>query len=348
LMLPLLLEEVQSMNVENYSPRSENDYRPLKFIEFYEGFRLALDSLEKTGISLKLYVYDVDKDTAKTKRMLRNPEMKNMDLIIGLLFQKNFQIVSDFAQKHGINIVNPVSERDQIIHDHSRVFKVMPSNASQVKHLAEMLSSNFSDQNILIASNSQYRDKDVAERLKTECTKLKLQATVTEGYGPAIAKLSREKGNVIIAFSANKVYAIELLTKLSEIRNDYNMTIIGLPRWDKLEGLESDYLVNMKVHVMSPEFIDYQDKEVEKFVQDFQQRYKTDPELLAFQGFDVAFYFLTALQRYGKNFGRCISDLHLKSLQTDFEFSRSGDNGYENQHWEMYEYENYRLKRVGK
>jgi LysM repeat protein len=348
LMIPLMLGEVPAMSVENYNPKEENEYKPLKFIQFYEGLLLALDSLKKTGISLKLYVYDVDKDTAKTKRLLKNPEMKSMDLIIGVLYQKTFQIVADFAQKNGINIVNPVSEREQIITDHSRVFKIMPSTASQSGYLAEVLAGGFSDQNILIARNSQFSDKDAAERLKSECGKRKIEATITEGYGPAIEKLSKEKGNVMVVFSDNKVYAIELLTKLNEIRNDYRLTIIGLSRWDKLEGLESDYLVNMKVHVMSPEFVDYQDKDVKKFVLAFQDRYKTDPELLAFQGFDVAFYFLTALQKYGKNFGHCIPELRMKSLQTEFQFSKTGDNGYENQHWEMYEYENWRLVRVGK
>lgn len=348
LMLPLLLGEVPNIDVENYSSKSENDYRSLRFIQFYEGFRMALDSLEKNGISLKLYVYDEDKDTLQTKRMLRNPEMKNMDLIIGLLYQKNFQLVSDFAQKNGINIINPLSEREQVITDHSRVFKVMPSNVSQISHLAEDLANEFPDQNIVIARNIQYSDLDAADSLKMECSKRKLQAIITEGYEHAIENLSKEKGNVLVVFSENKVYAIELLTKLNEIRNDYNLTIIGLPRWDKLDGLETDYLVNMKVHVMAPYFIDYQDKDVKKFVLNFQDQYKTDPELLAFQGFDVAYYFLSALQKYGKNFGHCVPEFHMKSLQTDFQFSRSNDNGYENQHWEMYEYENYRLKRVGR
>jgi ABC-type branched-subunit amino acid transport system substrate-binding protein/LysM repeat protein len=348
LMLPLMLGEVPSMNVENTSAKHETEYKSLRYIQFYEGFRMALDSLEKTGISLKVYVYDVDKDTTHTKRLMRNPEMKNMDLIIGLLYHKEFQIVADFAQKNGINIVNPLSERELIIADHSRVFKVMPSNASQATYLAGILASEFKDQNILIARNSQYGDRDAADRLKAECDQRNIQPTVTEGYGPAIEKLSKDKPNVIVTFSENKVYAIELLTKLNEIRNDYNLTIIGLPRWDKLEGLESDYLVNLKVHMMTPSFIDYQDKDIKIFVQRFQDHYKTDPELLAFQGFDVAYYFLSALQKYGKNFNRCISEMSMKSLETRFQFSHSGDNGYENNHWEMYEYENYRLTRDGK
>ncbi|MCX6252810.1 MAG: LysM peptidoglycan-binding domain-containing protein [Bacteroidetes bacterium] len=346
LMLPLYLDQVSQMDVENIPAIEPVRYKSLQYIEFYEGFRMALDSLEKNGLSLKVYVYDIDKDTNKTKRLLRNPDLRNMDLIIGLIYQKNFQMVAEFAQKNGINIINPISERNQIIRDHSHVFKMIPSDESQYSHLAELLSRKFNGDNILIVRNGKFPVKDAAEHMNNECSKINVQARVTEGVGAAISNLSNEKKNVFIVFSENKVYALELLTKLNEIRNDFTITVIGLPRWDKIEGLESDYLVNLKVHVLAPWFIDYSEPEVNRFVFSFHDKYKTDPGILAFQGFDTGFYFLTALSKYGKNFGHCLSDLHMKSLHTDFQFMQTNNNGYENQHWEMYEYDNYRLKRI--
>jgi hypothetical protein len=113
-----------------------------------------------------------------------------------------------------------------------------------------------------------------------------------------------------------------------------------------MEGLEPEYLVNLKTHMMASSFIDYDNPEVKKFVLKFQDRYKTDPDLLAFQGFDIAFYFLTALLKYGKAFDHCINELRMKSLKTDFHFTQSKGNGYENQHWEIYKYEDYKMKRV--
>jgi hypothetical protein len=85
---------------------------------------------------------------------------------------------------------------------------------------------------------------------------------------------------------------------------------------------------------------------VKKFVSTFQERYKTDPDPLAFQGFDVATYFLTALATNGKSFDRCLIDFHLKSLGNDFRFASTEGNGFVNQHWEIYRYEDYLLKRI--
>jgi LysM repeat protein/ABC-type branched-subunit amino acid transport system substrate-binding protein len=346
LMIPLYLNEVTGMDVENLPSNPEEDYAPLRFIQFYEGVRIALDSLQKTGLSIRLYTYDVDKDTVKTRRLLKNPDLKEMDLIIGLLYNKNFQIVSDFADKNDISIVNPISERTQIIANHPEVFKVMPSTGSQYSELADVFKSKFPESNILIVRNGQYRDKDAAATLNSECGSRQIDSRIVEGYGAAIDKLSKDRENVIVIFSESKAYALDLITKINELRNDYRITLVGLPRWDKIEGLESDYLVNLRVHMMAPDFIDYDDPGVKRFVKEFQARYKTDPDPLAFQGFDIANYFLNALNKYGHNFGRCIPDFRMKSLQTDFHFIQSKGNGFENRHWEIYEYDNYRLRKA--
>jgi hypothetical protein len=346
LMLPLFLGEVSAMDAENPPSDPESAYRSLQFIQFYEGFRMALDSLQKTGLSIQLYVYDVSGDTVATRRILRNPEMKKMDLIIGLLFHRNFQIVSSFALKNSIPIVNPLSEREQIINGNPFVFKVYPSVESQTKELSAYLAYKYANDNILIIRDVQFGDNAKPENLRKACANLNMNVRSMVGYGAAFEFLSKEKMNVLIVFSKNKVFTLELFTKLNEFRNDYKLTVCGLPRWDKMEGLEPEYLVNLNTHLMTPSFIDYEDAETNKFVFQFQEKYKTDPDLLAFQGFDVACYFLSALRLYGKAMDHCLPGFRMKSLQTDFQFSPSNGDGYENQHWEIYQYENYKMKRV--
>ena len=344
LMLPLYLNEVDQIDINEISKSGTQDYHPFQFIEFYEGFRLALDSLKKTGISLQLTVYDVVRDTIRIKKILKDPDLKKLDLIIGLLYNRPFQLVGDFAQKNNIPLVNPLSEREQIIEGNTIVIKVHPTIKSQTFQLVQYLSETFSDATVLIVNNGQYGNKDAADKMLKECQSKKLDARITQGYESTLGVFSKEKENVVIAFSENKSYVLDLITKLNEWRNEYKITLVGLPRWDKLDDIEVDYLVNLKTHIVAPSFIDYDDINVKKFISKYQEQYKTDPDPLAFQGFDVAYYFLTALTRYGKSFGRCLPDLRMKSLQTDFQFSSTKGNGFVNQHWEIYWYENFFLK----
>jgi ABC-type branched-subunit amino acid transport system substrate-binding protein len=347
LLVPLFLGEVSQMDVDAGSDASEQEYRPLQFLEFYEGFRMALDSLKETGISLKVHVYDADRDTVNTIKLLEKPELKNMDLIIGLMYQRNFRILADFAEKNNINIVNPISERDSIVLGNPRIFKICPSSKTQFSEMIRYVTTDFGDSNVIVISDNQRLNKAIATSIMTELGEQKVDVHLAEGYGEVLSLLTSKKGNIIILISNNRSYVLDVVTKLNEHRNEFSMTLLGLPRWDQFDDIEADYLVNLNTHVMAPYFIDYDDPGVKKFVAQFQERYKNDPDPLAFQGFDVTMYFVTALWSYGRSFERCIPELRMKSLQTDFRFSSSGKgNGYENQYWEMYGYDNYRLKRI--
>jgi ABC-type branched-subunit amino acid transport system substrate-binding protein/LysM repeat protein len=346
LLIPLYLSEVAQMDIDPDPDATAQENRPLQFVQFYEGFRMALDSLEETGVSLKVTVYDAERDTLKTLKLLQDPELRKMDLIIGMMYHRNFQLVADFAEKNNIPIVNPISERDLILEGNKKVFKVRPSLKTQFSELIRYLETNFKDSNIVVISDNQRMNKTTASNIMTAMEDKKADVHLADGYGEVLSLLSKNKGNIIVLISDNKSYVLDVVTKLNEHRNEFGVTLLGLPRWDRFDDIEADYLVNLKTHVMAPYFVDYDDPGVKKFVSMYQDRYLTDPDLLAFQGFDITFYFVTALWKYGRSFERCIADLRMNSLQTDFRFLSSKDNGFENQQWEMYEYDNYRLRRI--
>ena len=346
LMMPLFLAEVDGLNADNPAPDVLETSKSFQFLPFYEGFRMALDSLEKLGLRIKLYVYDVDKDTAKTRQLLLKPELKSMDLIIGLLYHKNFQMVAAFAEKNKINIVNPISERSELVSGNPFVFKVRPSKKSQLEKLADYMSSEFNRGQVLIVRNGKYPDKNAPDQLKKECQERKLNAQVVEGQEAAIGKLSKEKENFIVVFSDNQEYTLDLTRRLYELRDEFNITLVGLPDWSVMDELEIEYLVSLRTHLVSANTIDYDDPSVKTFVRQYQTIYKADPPLLAFQGFDDSFFFLSALNQFGTNIQRCIGELKINSLQTNFSFGHTKGNGFENQSWMISRYENYRLVKV--
>ena len=349
LMLPLYLDEVTAMNPETATEEAVLNWNSLKYLPFYEGFRLAVDSIQKQGLHLTLNVYDLSKDSLKTSQLLKKPEVRSADLIIGLLFNKNFQMVAKFAHEKHIPIVNPISERGEILINNDMVFKANPSRASMLEVLADYIQKSMYRGQILIIRNGQYKDRDIAERLKKECLERNLNVVLAEGQDVAIGKLSKTKENVIVAFTDNNVYALDLMRRFYELRNDYKISLVGLPGWEKIEGLETDFLNGLNTHLVSPAFVNYSDAGVKNIILRFQQQYKTDPEPLAFQGFDVGFYFLSALMKFGKQLPKCITDFRLNTSQTSFEFVRSGNNnsnGFENRRWSVYKYENFKLVRV--
>jgi len=343
LMLPLYLGEVSEIDTENLPENPVETYKSLQFIQFYEGFRISLDSLAKTGVRVKLFVYDVDKDTLATRQLLKNPELKNMDLMVGLIYHRNFQIVAEFAQKNKISIVNPISERSELVSDNPFVIKIRPAEACQLSQLAGYLEKNYAGAKLFFLRDGQFKEKEDVEELRKECIHRKLNIYPVESINVAMNSIIKEKENVVLAFSSSTSYILELSRRLYEVKNDYNLTLVGMPSWDRIERLEKEYLVGLHTHLMVPSFVDYQNPEAKAFIGKFQDQYKTDPDPLAFLGYDVAQYFVSALWKNGTGFLAHLPVVPKKGIQTTFDLKSVNGNGYENQHWEIIKYDNYRL-----
>ena len=120
------------------------------------------------------------------------------------------------------------------------------------------------------------------------------------------------------------------------------MVVIGLPEWNRFSDMETDHLHNLDIHFLSDSYIDYNNDAVKIFVKKYRNTFKTEPDQYAFDGYDIGFYFLSALLHYGKSFERCLPYYNEKLLQTSYEFKKSHPAGLENQHWNPFIYRNYK------
>jgi len=116
LMVPLFLEDLlDEKKMDDLSRGKAQGFLPFSFVNFVEGAMLAVDSLRNMGIDVQMDIYDVDKSITKTAKVLQEPGLKNVDLIIGPFYQQSFHQVALFAGNFGIPIVNPLSYREEIL-----------------------------------------------------------------------------------------------------------------------------------------------------------------------------------------------------------------------------------------
>ena len=129
LMVPLYLDDIDRLDLSKARIEKTKSTRSLKFLQFYEGFMMAVDSLTSYyGLNLELSVFDVHEDVASAQAALRQLEEEEVDLIVGPFFSKSFALVQEFAQRRDILIVNPMSERESILVDADNVVMTVPSS----------------------------------------------------------------------------------------------------------------------------------------------------------------------------------------------------------------------------
>ncbi len=322
-------------------------------LQFYEGALLAIDTLKKQKFNAKIFVYDVDdKDSSNLLALLKKPELAKTDLIIGPLYASSFMPVAKFAKEHMIPIVSPFTLVNKILFNNPYVCKVSPSTVLQVEQMAHYVIDTFKNENIILVNtmNQKYAsfynafrkigndDLIAAGKPLSDSLKLLFNVNLIESM------LSTTKTNVIALPSNDQSYVSDFISKLHMLEDKYKIVLIGMQSWITYDNMDYEYLNRLSLHVPSNGFVDYSTPASKWFIKKYQDRFKTTPDMYGFQGYDVTYYFLSSLQKFGSGFLNNIKNNEYKGIETGFRFSQfPADSGFENQSVLILKYQNYQL-----
>ena len=164
--------------------------------------------------------------------------------------------------------------------------------------------------------------------------------------GTLKSQLSGVRDNLIIAYGDNNVFATQMLNSLAKTADRFPITLVCIPDWARFEKLLVENLLKMHAIYVSDFFDDYQSEEVKRFVLNYRSKYAAEPQKYAFQGYDLGYYFLSAMMRYGSDdLLRCLHCHRPSLMHTQYRFyyrnyrSPSQNDGKENVSWSLYQYD---------
>lgn len=410
LMLPLFLEQVDSVLLKSPANVKLLTAKPFSFIHFYEGFMIAVDSLVNTrNLKLELKIYDIDNNITKVDVAMQDPWLKNADLIIGPFYIKPFEMMMGFADTNGIMIVNPLTNRSNLVDNQPNLVKVKPSYYSQIDYVRNLVKDRYVDNNVFIVrmddngdstiiadlsrelkevinpytlvSNrkivsrlrmiyNKMEDKDevniedvefhsdgtlldytLANVLIDDSVRFNNDVYVVNYNNDRLETVNKygsvARNNVVIVYTDQSVAATQLINKVNMLTERYPVTLICMPEWSKFDKLFSENLMNMSSVYLDDKFLDYNSVAVNSFICKFRKIYGTEPTDYAYQGFDIAWYFLNALMRFGPDMSSCLPYYQIPLLNNDFVFVRNEDgDGLENINWNMYQFKNYEKVKI--
>lgn len=401
LLVPLYLNDIEKLDLSKERIEKTKSARVLKFLQFYEGFMMAADSLtEYYGLRLELTVIDVNENVAGAQEAVNQLRSEPVDLIVGPFFSRSFAVVQEYAQQHNIMIVNPMSERESILMGAPNVLKLKPSAQAMATELADMIKMHYPKAKVTLLVENSMGDSAVVnaiERALREAVAPEVQlsnAEMLEMIGKESRRrnmgkkmlstlevegqifstrvleenpngviyfnnpmlrlsssesdistfkngLSSARDNVLIAYGSDIVFATTILNNINKSAQKYPITLVGLPNWTEHDNLLVENLLNMNAIYFDDHFVNFNDSIVMDFVDSFREKYDCDPMPYAFEGFDVGWYFMNALMRYGSHALDCLPYYHLPLLSTRYYFGKNRNNdGLENRYWNIYQYDN--------
>lgn len=351
LMLPFFIEPQPVSQVPDSLDTilEANPYRSYEFMQFYYGAMLAIDSLKNLGLNARVFVYDVDNTPESILKVLEEPELPDMDIIIGPLLAAGFDQVAKFARERQIRIVNPLSSRSEFLVNNPYAIKARPTAKDQVSLIISYIKNHYPDHNIIVVRQYSFSEANSLDLFKREFSEFDFNEVIfirdsLEGIRRNLDSLHQ---NIVIGLSTDNVFAMDLVRKLNDIRSEYPLTCFGLQQWEDF-ALDTDHIVNLNLHLPSSNFIDYNSEQVKQFISAFRKKYDTEPlpNRFAFSAFDVTWYFVNAMITYGEAFDECLPSFLHRGLEIPFDFETHDRHGMENKGLTIYRFQDFGKKEV--
>ena len=351
LLLPFQLNEIDP----KISKRS-NQY----ILDFYEGVKLAVDSLKAKGILVNLYSYDTEKDITIINSIISLPELKTMDLIIGPVYPVQMPIVAAFSKKNNIINISPFSANSRIIENNEFSYLFQPTIEIQAGIAARYASLNFrfdssfvydyippkpkyknkeivpvEHKNVIIFYGNELKDSLIASYYRDSCIANNLVVSNFEKINRSKVGLLRtilgdsvkvSKANHVFAATSDEVIAANIMSLMEIGRN--NTPLITRSDWLFFSLISFEQFEKRNVFFIHPDYYDYSNVFYKNFKTSYIKRTKIYPSIQSLQGFELMLYFGNALKQYGTYFKYEIDKAAYTKgyLFQGFDFSNSYSN----------------------
>lgn len=322
-------DSVAPANATIIDPKAEN------FLEFYEGALLAIDSLQQQGMNVELCVFDAS-NMNMINALLQLDVFRELDLIIGPVYPELQETVASFAAKNRIPMVSPLANTGNFEENNSYYFKVNPTRDYQVEQSAKYIANKFKAKNFVMlkmnGNNSSTEAKmanlgrekllNAKQQDRGDITLFHEYSFQQQGLQGIKSILDNTDENIFMIPTDDEAQVSVAVTNLNALAEHFDVVLMGTSNFPKMKSIQTENYHHIRLRYLAPTFVDYNKPLVRRFVSNYREVFSDEPTQFSFQGYDVSYYFLSALYRYGKNFRNCIPEYPMELTQTNFSFRK--------------------------
>ncbi|MCD4769864.1 MAG: hypothetical protein K8R35_06840, partial [Bacteroidales bacterium] len=255
-------------------------------------------------------------------------------------------------------VVSPLVKRNsEILRSNPYLFKVQPSMEVVQETMAESI-SNFYDYNLVFVHSDTVWSEDLLSDFKNMIyRKMRYRVpyedirfrevffTSRSAYHDTINiiehAMSKEIPNLVIIASDDEAVMSGVIINVHTLLRNYEIEVIGYPALRWLDNLDPEYFYDLGVMLLTPNWLDYDQKDVREFIESYRDKFRMEPNIRSFawQSYDISYYFLSGIALHGNRFKYRPMNHRPDLLQVDYDFSRTGiTNGFENRRLYLIKY----------
>ncbi|SDL96063.1 ABC-type branched-chain amino acid transport system, substrate-binding protein [Daejeonella rubra] len=321
-------------------------------IDFYQGFKLALDSLTAKGHDFNLQVFDTQNQETRVVNLAMASSVRSNDLIIGPVFPEAIKSFADFAELGETLQISPLAASMPSEFNNPGLVTVNNTIDQHGRKIAEFISMNYKPElvNLVLINTQKADDSKFSTFFKSSLTQLsggKFRITERPTAIAIESYLDLSKNNLVIIASSDRLFLLPTIDKLYKLVNQrYRIELFGHPNWIKAKYLNQEKMQALKSRISTSYYVNYKAQNVKNFIARYRDEYGLEPSEYSFKGFDIGYYFGGLLEKYGKAYADHLDDSIYQGLHNNFKFSKNPKFGYINNELIMLRYNNFELQPV--
>ena len=314
----------------------------LNYMDFYTGVLFALYNSSNAGIKTDIKVFDTANDAVPDSTFF-----DGCDFVIGPVYNKEFKNIMSHVPAE-LPVISPLDHRTTALTDEYPNMIQAPTNRIyQYRDLVKWLASDVQPTDtVLYISETNARDtvaiREMKEILKSSGLRYnEFSYTILQGRSISSALLSRMTrtgNNRVIIESESEAWVNDLVRNLTILSKNAKIILYSPSKIRSFESIDAENLYTNSLHVCLSYNIDYERPEVKNFLLKYRAIFHTEPTLFAFQGYDIATYFINLVNQYGYDWREKLEETPMRGLQATFDFHKKANNSAVNEGVRRIEY----------
>ena len=306
-------------------------------MDFYSGVLLAINDLAQSGISTDLNVHDINGQDLRTL----SEQIVGSNLAIGPVSSKNLTDVLSSGADIPM-VISPLDPRaEKLIADNPKMIQAPTAYRTQYDDLVSWIKEEMTPSDkVLLITEKGARLTETAKLIKTAVDSSGIvyspfSYSILEGRDvitPLGGLMTQEGTNRVLIASESEAFVNDVVRNLNVmIHSKYPVILYGTSKFRSFETIEVENFHNTNMHVSLTYYIDYDNPKVKNFLLKYRALFNTEPTQFAFQGYDIATYFVEMCSKYGNSWPEKMASDEKDMLQSTFKCTKDGDGGYVNQ-----------------
>jgi len=337
LLLPFQLNKIAGAPTRTDVKRNEVP------LDFYQGFKIAMDNLTERGHSFKLTVLDSRDNEYHNSQLAMSPDVQSADLIVGPIFPKEIPAFARAAKlSHSLQVSPLAASKPSQFNIPNLVSLVAPIDLHSIGVADYLEKQRKSADNIILINKLDEDSFSFLKPLKNSLTERTIYFSEVEDAEQVVGKVSPSARNFVVVGTNNKFAVNSILQKLVDIQNELGITIelIGHPNWSRA-SYDNFNLQLLKAKITTSYYVSSNKSNVRDFQRKYREEFKLEPSEYAYKGFDTGYFFGYMLGKYGPEYPKHMLAEEYKGLQTNYIFEKYPQWGYVNTYIRILEFDGY-------